>query len=229
MATAKQIAANRRNALLSTGPRTPEGKRISSGNALTFGLFANNIRERLSDDEREAYDEFIELHSSSFLPKGPQEEWLAEKVAECMFLVDRALELNLHVLCEPATVEGSHRIAYATTDPLPNMALYHNRLRNNYKGYFDQLARVQSARKEAEQKDMDRVQLIAEAAGKTGTPFDPAQLGFVFSKKQVAQTFLEKKLGMAAVQVVGRLDVSEDATFAFQERLRQATNAASMA
>jgi hypothetical protein len=62
MATAKQIAANRRNALLSTGPRTPEGKRISSGNALTFGLFANNIRERLSNEEREAYDE---IHRAS--------------------------------------------------------------------------------------------------------------------------------------------------------------------
>jgi hypothetical protein len=146
MATASQIAANRRNALLSTGPRTPEGKRISSGNALTFGLFANNIRERLSDEDREAYDQFIERHSSPFLPKGPQEEWLAHKIAECMFLIDRALELNQHVLCEPFNVEGSHRIAYATKDPLPNMALYHNRLRNNYQGYFDQLGRLQTAR-----------------------------------------------------------------------------------
>jgi hypothetical protein len=117
MATPSQIAANRRNALLSTGPRTSEGKRISSGNAMTFGLFANNIRERLSDEEREAYGRFIELHSSSFLPKGPQEEWLANKVAECMFLIDRTIELNQHVLCEPFNVEGSHRIGYATRDP----------------------------------------------------------------------------------------------------------------
>jgi hypothetical protein len=229
MTTQAQIDANRRNAQLSTGPRTLEGKRVSSGNALTFGLFANNIRERLSDDERTAYDNFIELHSSSFLPKGPQEEWLAQKTAECMFLIDRALELNQHVLYEPFNVEGSHRIAYATTDPLPNMALYHNRLRNNYKGYFDQLGRLQSARKAAEQKEMNRVQLIAEAAGKTRTPFDPAKLGFVFSKKQISQTFLEKKLGMAAVQVVGSPNLDEDAKFAFEERLRQATEVAAMA
>jgi hypothetical protein len=125
MATANKIAANRRNALLSTGPRTPEGKRISSGNALTFGLFANNIRERLSDEERQAYDEFIELHSSSFLPKGPQEEWLAHKIAECMFSLTAPSNSTSSCSAKPFNVEGSHRIGYVTTDPLPNMALYH--------------------------------------------------------------------------------------------------------
>ena len=38
MATEKQIAANRRNALKSTGPRTQEGKARSRGNALRHGL-----------------------------------------------------------------------------------------------------------------------------------------------------------------------------------------------
>ena len=40
MATEKQIAANRRNALKSTGPRTPEGKSASSRNATVTGLFS---------------------------------------------------------------------------------------------------------------------------------------------------------------------------------------------
>lgn len=38
MATEKQIAANRANAKRSTGPKTPSGKRRSSGNALKHGL-----------------------------------------------------------------------------------------------------------------------------------------------------------------------------------------------
>ena len=38
MATEKQIAANRRNAARSTGPRTPLGKKRSSMNALRHGL-----------------------------------------------------------------------------------------------------------------------------------------------------------------------------------------------
>jgi hypothetical protein len=38
MATEKQIAANRANAKRSTGPKTPSGKRRSSGNAFKHGL-----------------------------------------------------------------------------------------------------------------------------------------------------------------------------------------------
>ena len=41
MSTSKQIAANRRNALKSTGPRTLLGKRRSSRNALKHGRFCS--------------------------------------------------------------------------------------------------------------------------------------------------------------------------------------------
>ncbi|MCP5117710.1 MAG: hypothetical protein GY953_43360, partial [bacterium] len=43
MATKKQIDANRRNAKKSTGPRTPEGKRRVSKNALKHGLCASDV------------------------------------------------------------------------------------------------------------------------------------------------------------------------------------------
>lgn len=43
MATEKQIAANRRNALKSTGPRTPEGKARSRWNALKHGILAKAV------------------------------------------------------------------------------------------------------------------------------------------------------------------------------------------
>jgi len=42
MATKKQIAANRQNATKSTGPRTAAGKKASSVNAVTHGLFSNS-------------------------------------------------------------------------------------------------------------------------------------------------------------------------------------------
>jgi hypothetical protein len=39
MATAAQIAANRRNALKSTGPKTGQGKRASARNAVKYGVY----------------------------------------------------------------------------------------------------------------------------------------------------------------------------------------------
>ncbi|MCP4989406.1 MAG: hypothetical protein GY928_26110, partial [Colwellia sp.] len=65
MATQKQINANRRNAKKSTGPRTPEGKRRVSKNALKHGFTAADVVlpsedpaefERLRDGFVEALD-----------------------------------------------------------------------------------------------------------------------------------------------------------------------------
>jgi len=71
----KKLEANRRNAQASTGPRTEEGKRTSSMNALKHGLLAQVVITR--GDYREDAFEFLEL--VEFLRKqrkvkGPVEE-----------------------------------------------------------------------------------------------------------------------------------------------------------
>src|SRR5262249_16792729 len=50
MATQKQIEANRRNAQLSPGPRSPGGKFRSSLNALKHGAYSKNL---LTPDEND--------------------------------------------------------------------------------------------------------------------------------------------------------------------------------
>lgn len=49
----KKLEANRRNALKSTGPRTVEGKRRSSRNALKHGIFSSKIPDPMIDTEED--------------------------------------------------------------------------------------------------------------------------------------------------------------------------------
>jgi hypothetical protein len=51
MSSLKQVEANRRNALKSTGPTTPEGKEHSRRNALRHGLTAETVIAALEDAE----------------------------------------------------------------------------------------------------------------------------------------------------------------------------------
>lgn len=51
MASLKQFEANRRNALKSTGPRTEDGKRRASRNAVRHGLTAETVVEPIEDAE----------------------------------------------------------------------------------------------------------------------------------------------------------------------------------
>lgn len=78
MATEKQIAANRRNATRSTGPRTAAGKQRSSQNSLKHGLTAHTRDTSLVADT-EAY-RFLELHLGSEANKSSQSQNLADAI-----------------------------------------------------------------------------------------------------------------------------------------------------
>jgi hypothetical protein len=103
VATAAQIAANRANARRSTGPRTPEGKAVSSRNALTHGAYA-------ADDTilATAADTYLDDFRAHFQPANPFEEHLVAHLAALAGRRDRLnaamdalLELNeRHALTE---------------------------------------------------------------------------------------------------------------------------------
>jgi hypothetical protein len=68
MASAKQIEANRSNALNGKGPRTPEGKARSSRNALTHGLTAKEIV--IPGEDVAAYRSFEQRLIDDLQPNG---------------------------------------------------------------------------------------------------------------------------------------------------------------
>ena len=81
--SAKQLAANRRNAQHSTGPKTPEGKQRSSLNATRHGILSQVIH--LPKEEMTAYDEFTARYVAALEPIGAVETELANACADLQF------------------------------------------------------------------------------------------------------------------------------------------------
>jgi hypothetical protein len=96
MTTPARVEANRRNAQLSTGPRTSEGKAASRLNALRHGLRA---RDPLLPGERvEEYEALLaELHRE-LQPVGLIEAVLVTRIADRIWRLARILRMETGIL-----------------------------------------------------------------------------------------------------------------------------------
>jgi hypothetical protein len=81
--TEKQLAANRRNAQKSTGPRTPEGKAVSRYNALKHGIFAKAIIPPALEpyESRADFDDLLDALEAQFAPANRMEALLVQQIA----------------------------------------------------------------------------------------------------------------------------------------------------
>jgi hypothetical protein len=88
MSSLKQIEANRRNALKSTGPTTPEGKRRSRCNAVRHGLTAETVIAALEDCED--YQAFEAAVISDYDAESAVERELVLRLASVLWRLRRA-------------------------------------------------------------------------------------------------------------------------------------------
>ena len=84
----KQIEANRRNALKSTGPTTPEGKQRSRGNAVRHGLTAETVIGELEDWED--YQAFEATIIADYDAQSAVERELVLRLASILWRLRRA-------------------------------------------------------------------------------------------------------------------------------------------
>lgn len=87
MTSARQYAANRRNALRSTGPTSTEGKAVSRLNALRHGLLARDVV--LPDEDVDAFEELHRAMLADLAPVGPVETLLAERAINAAWRLRR--------------------------------------------------------------------------------------------------------------------------------------------
>jgi hypothetical protein len=98
MATKKQVAANRRNARRSTGPKTPRGKARSSRNAMTHGLCSRQVLLREEDPDlfRQVWQGVLE----DLRPRGELETYLACRVAAGIWRMNRIVRIEAQLFNE---------------------------------------------------------------------------------------------------------------------------------
>ncbi len=96
MATEAQIAANRRNAQRSTGPRTAAGKVVTRMNAVKSGLYAKSLVIRT--EKPADLDQLAAEYHAEFHPVTPRERDLVDTLVHNQWLIRRLrrTEADLH-------------------------------------------------------------------------------------------------------------------------------------
>ena len=96
MTSERQKAANRANALRSTGPKTPEGKGAVHLNALRHGLLARDVV--LPEEDADAFKDLFNQVRAHLTPVGPIEEFLADRAIQSMWKLQRAARAEIALL-----------------------------------------------------------------------------------------------------------------------------------
>ena len=112
MTTEIQIAANRKNAQKSTGPRSKQGKAIVAQNALKHGLSA--VQAVIKTENQQDFDCHSQQVLDEFNPETPMEFILVDR------LVDLSWRLKRTILLQNQTIDAL--MSPAPTSPLAKFA-----------------------------------------------------------------------------------------------------------
>ena len=161
---AKREQQNQINARQSTGPVTPEGKEVSSRNAITHGLTSKKLT--LNSEEREQFNKLLASYTKIYKPATEAEKSQLNYMVEHLWRLDRALKIEQILFDRTATeiVEENPDITYdeaiATmfVDPRYTKRLtlfmrYKGQLDRAYRKALAELEKLIGARLEAEQSE----------------------------------------------------------------------------
>jgi hypothetical protein len=113
MTSFRQIEANRRNALKSTGPRTEQGKRQSRRNAVRHGLTAETVVAALEDVED--YRGFEAAITADYDAQTAVERELVLRLASLLWRIRRATGIETDLLQIQAEILRDRRQARDVT------------------------------------------------------------------------------------------------------------------
>ena len=188
------------------GPRTIEGKRRSSMNALKHALNGRTVL--LPTDDHEIYARLQTKYFENLKPEGFSETELAQAIVDSQWRLNRIKSLEESLLAmgqiEPmqsftleddideALEQGqsyrSHYRAFA------NLSIYEGRIQRAKDKALNELKALQKAREEKHAQDLEDALMMKQFDEMEGRTCDPAADGFVFSAEELtAELNLRKR------------------------------------
>jgi hypothetical protein len=140
--SSRKADANRRNAQLSTGPKTDEGKAKSSKNSITHGIFVTKLLDGATPETVTEIQELATSLREHYEPQGVLEEMLVQKIVIETARYGRIVALEHHpepdrpLMYSLVCLDHTSRYSTATSRAL-------------YKA-IEELERLQAARKARE-------------------------------------------------------------------------------
>jgi hypothetical protein len=198
MTSEKQIDANRRNALLSTGAKTEAGHNRSRMNALRHGLTGQVTT--MTDEDRAAHDLFSKPLIKDLAPEGAMETQLAQRVATDSWRLNRAsaIEDNLFALGQLQNAGQacpdvpqidaaliSARVFTLESKQLQLLTLYEQRINRSIQKNLGMLQSLQAARKAEHEAAMKEAAALLQLSEMRGLEYFPTKDGFPFSTAEI--------------------------------------------
>jgi len=197
--SANQLAANRANALKSTGPQSIEGKKISSQNARRHGVTAQTTV--MTEEDRIKHDDFCGKMMADLAPVGSMETFLASSVAEEAWRLDHARAQCNNIVsighfdgtgdlydadhAETHTAITSAATVRDNAKTLELISLYEQRIHRSFQKHFEQLRQLQAERKAKSDADLEEARLLSQLAELKNLPYNPAADGFVYANSEI--------------------------------------------
>jgi hypothetical protein len=144
-----RLEANRANSQCSTGPRTPQGKAISSLNAVKTGLTGRTVV--LPSDDAAAYQQHVAAYEKEYKPVGLRECELVQSLADTRWRLNRIPKLEAAIYAQgeaeyddPTGTELQTYLKYEKQ--LKNLHLQEARLNRRFDKDLAELRQLQKQR-----------------------------------------------------------------------------------
>jgi hypothetical protein len=193
-----QIEANRRNAQLSTGPRTEIGKKTSSLNALRHGLTSRIVV--LPTEDLAAYQNFSAEFLVDLAPATFAERQFAQTIIDTQWRLNRVRTLEDGMLAlghfgKESEIDPGHPEIHAAltasavfrehSQAFVNLSMHEQRLYRMLKDASKSLEELKAKRIAARQAALDVARDQHNLNKMLGVPYEPSTAGFVFTTEEI--------------------------------------------